>query len=311
MTDQNAAPSDQVRRFIFEKRPVRGHWVHLSRAWRELRAHSQYPPAVSELLGQAVSAAVLLAATLKFRGTLTFQLQGNGAVGLLVAQCSHDFRVRAVARYDEAQLGNPGAEARRGALFRQLVGTEGRVAVTVEADEKSMRYQGVVPLAGTSLAQSLETYFASSEQLPTRVVLAADDQSAAGILVQTLPEAAAGEEPEELACTWQAAQEGIERLAAPQLLQAGVEGLLAGGFPGHDLRLFRGASVRFQCRCSQGRVAGLLRALGAEEVRDVLKEQGAVTVTCEFCHRPYRFDAVDVETLFAETLEGEGSAAIH
>src|SRR2546430_2518053 len=97
--DPHTVPSsDQVRRFIFEKQPVRGHWVRLEGAWRELRAHADYPPVVSELLGQAVAASVLLAATLKFRGTLTFQLQGNGAVGLLVAQCAHDFRVRAVAR---------------------------------------------------------------------------------------------------------------------------------------------------------------------------------------------------------------------
>jgi len=96
--------SDQVRRFIFEKQPVRGHWVRLEGAWRELRAHADYPPVVSELLGQAVAASVLLAATLKFRGTLTFQLQGNGAVGLLVAQCAHDFRMRAVARCDGVAL---------------------------------------------------------------------------------------------------------------------------------------------------------------------------------------------------------------
>src|SRR5579863_10595191 len=96
--------TDLVRRFIFEKRPVRGHWVHLQSAWRDLRAHTDYPAAVRELLGQAVAASVLLAATLKFRGTLTFQLEGNGAVRLLVAQCTHDFRVRAVAHSDADAL---------------------------------------------------------------------------------------------------------------------------------------------------------------------------------------------------------------
>src|SRR5579863_7609651 len=93
-------PGDEVRRFIVENRPVRGHWVRLESAWRELRAHKEYPPAVRELLGQAVAASVLLAATLKFNGTLTLQLQGNGAVKLLVAQCTHDFRLRAVANFD-------------------------------------------------------------------------------------------------------------------------------------------------------------------------------------------------------------------
>jgi len=110
------------------------------------------------------------------------------------------------------------------------------------------------------------------------------------------------------AAAWEDAQQGITRLEAGQLLSATVENVLAQGFPGHDLRLFKGTPVRFECRCSQGRVAGLLRALGAEEVRSVLEEQGAVTVTCEFCHRPYRFDAADIDVLFEDA---SGSEAIH
>ena len=298
--------TDQVRRFIFEERPVRGHWVRLGSAWRELRAHTRYPPLVNELLGQAVAASVLLASTLKFRGTLTFQLQGNGAVSLLVAQCTHDFRLRAVARCDEQRLA--ALSGAPGRLFRELAGTDGRVTVTIEAEEKSLRYQGVVPLTGASLAESLEAYFASSEQLPTRVLLAADEQFGAGMLVQRLP--GAGDE-EEAASAWQAAQSGIGQLAAGELLKDPVEVLLGRGFSGHDLRLFRGAPVRFECRCSQARVAGLLRALGPEEIRGVLHEQGAVTVTCEFCHRPYRFDAVDVEALFKESPGPDGSQALH
>src|SRR5690348_5450752 len=103
--EPSATPRDEVRRFIVENQPVRGHWVHLEGAWRELRAHRDYPQPVRELLGQAVAASVLLAATLKFRGQLTLQLQGNGAVSLLVAQCTHDFRLRAVAQFDEARVG--------------------------------------------------------------------------------------------------------------------------------------------------------------------------------------------------------------
>jgi molecular chaperone Hsp33 len=309
--------ADQVRRFIFEHQPVRGHWVHLEGAWRELRAHSNYPPAVTELLGQAVVASVLLAATLKFRGTLSFQLEGDGAVSLLVAQCTHDFRVRAVARCDRAAvraLTAEGAGVREGAtLFRSLVGDAGRITVTVEAEERSARYQGIVPLTGDSLAESLEVYFATSEQLPTRVLLTADETRGAGMLVQKLPGAedslvgpsGAVEE------AWAGAQAGIRQLGPDRLRDHGIEALLAEGFPRHDLRLFRGAPVRFECRCSQGRVAGLLRALGQEEVREVLEEQGSVTVTCEFCHRPYRFDPVDIDALFADAADPGGSNAIH
>lgn len=306
-------PRDEVRRFIVENRPVRGHWVRLEGAWRELRAHRDYPQPVRNLLGQAVAASVLLAATLKFRGQLTLQLQGNGAVSLLVAQCTHDYRLRAVARFEAeavaALSGNGASEAAgkaAGAVFRQLVGSEGRIAVTIEADERNMRYQGIVPLSGDSLAGSLEAYFARSEQLPTRVLLAADDERGAGVLVQKLPEDSVTDESQ-MREVWEQAERGIERLSADDLLQCPVEELLGRGFAAQDMRLFRGAPVQFECRCSQGRVTGLLRALGPDEVRDVLREQGSVTVTCEFCHRPYRFEAGDVEALFEDAPDSGGN----
>ena len=162
-----------------------------------------------------------------------------------------------------------------------------------------------MPLTGASLADSLETYFASSEQLPTRVLLAADAERGVGFLVQKLPDPTNADESD-MKAVWEDAQRGIERLSTTDLLLRPVEELLERGFAAHDMRLFKGAPVQFECRCSEGRVSSLLRALGVDEVKDVLKEQGAVTVTCEFCHRPYRFDAVDVEALFADGV-GEGS----
>ena len=307
--------SDQVRRFIVENRPVRGHWVRLESAWRELRAHHAYPEPVRDLLGQAAAACVLLAATLKFRGTLSLQLQGQGAVTLLVAQCSHDFRLRAVARFDPGAVPDDTIAEAPGKRFRRLVGKDGRFVVTIEAEEKNTRYQGIVPLTGDSLAACLEAYFESSEQLPTRVILAADGERGAGVLVQKLPERELIDESEALE-TWADAQRGIDRLTPAELLTEPVEQLLDRGFGERDLRLFRGTPVHFQCRCSPGRVAGLLRALGAEEVRDVLREQGAVTVTCEFCQRPYRFGPADVEALFAGRPDGgepgpDGSSSLH
>jgi molecular chaperone Hsp33 len=296
-----------VRRFIFEKRPVRGHWVRLGEAWSALRAHARYPPSVETLLGEAVAAAVLLAASLKFQGTLTFQLQGDGAVRLLVAQCTHDFRLRALARFEAAAVEAIPRVAGRAAVFRELVGSGGRLTVTIETDEKGARYQGVVPLEGHSLGESLEAYFASSEQLPTRVLLAADASHGAGLLVQKLP----GPDDEGSHASWVDAQRGIARLQASELLASPVEELLKRGFPEQDLRLFRSAPVRFECRCGEGRVATLLRALGEEEVRDVLREQGSVTVICEFCQRPYRFETPDVDALFNAGESSPGADAIH
>jgi molecular chaperone Hsp33 len=160
--------SDLVRRFVLERHPIRGHAVRMSGAWQALREHQDYPPAVQQLLGEAIGAVVLLAATLKFDGTLTLQLQGKGLVSLLVAQCTHDFKVRGMARHDS--LVKEGGDE---AGFRALAG-EGQIVVTVEATDRASSYQGVVPITGDSLAESLEAYFLQSEQLPSRVLLAAN-----------------------------------------------------------------------------------------------------------------------------------------
>ncbi len=362
-TTINAGPNE-VRRFILENQPVRGYWVDLDSAWRELRAHQHYAPAVQNLLGEAVSASVLLAATLKFEGTLTLQLEGKGDVRLLVAQCSNDFRVRGVVRLSdeaaastgdsEVQLGDadsgseaeqqpaPVTEARGSASgvfdlgprakgsdplavlpnaadafatasFRQLVGQNGRVIVTIEGGDSGLRYQGIVPLDGDSLAECLESYFASSEQLPTRVRLAANDDRTVGLLLQKLPEAGGAEveEGSPSALAWQDAERGISAVRPSDLVGSSLQSVLEHRFGQRDLRVFKGAHVEFACRCSPARVAGLLRSLGVHEVRDVLREQGAVEVTCEFCQRPYKFDAFAVEQLFAAGATPDGGQSVH
>ncbi|HEX3838740.1 MAG TPA: Hsp33 family molecular chaperone HslO [Steroidobacteraceae bacterium] len=298
MTTEFRAP-EQVQRFVFDGRPVRGQWVGIGQGWRDLRQFREYSPPVQELLGQAVCASLLLASTLKFKGTLTLQLQGNGAVSLLVAQCTHDFRYRALAR---AQ-GDGAATSLTPEVFRWLVGEEGRLTVTIEADERELRYQGVVPLTGHSLAACLETYFASSEQLPTRVRLAADANSAAGLLVQRLPGvggSSAESADDEADSAWGDAQASLEAVTAADLLHFTGEELLMQDFRGHDVRIFAGVPAKFECRCDHERVDSMLRSLGQEEVREVLKAQGAVTVTCDFCNRPYEYDAAAVDALFAQ-----------
>ncbi len=322
---------DAVRRFSVENQPVRGHFVRIGEAWRVLREHRDHPVPVRELLGEAVSASVLLAATLKFRGTLTLQLQGgSGAVRLLVAQCTHDFRVRAVVRADEERLGessasskaertrgngirDPADEAGRAAtlttdMFHRLVGTGGRLIVTIEAAERGARYQGIVPLEGDSFAECLEAYFATSEQLPTRVRLAADETHAAGLLIQKLPGERGALEDTEARAAWNAVERGLGTVLRSDLLGAPVERVLTHNFGHQDLRLYAGSPVRFECRCTPERVAALLRTLGPEEVREVLQEQGAVTVTCDFCDRLYRFEPAQVEALFAPT---DGPHSVH
>jgi len=284
--------SGQLRRFMLERHEVRGFWVRLDEAWRELRRHQQYAPVVETLLGEALSATVLLASTLKFQGTLTLQLTGDGLVTLLVAQCTHELQVRAVAHAAATLPEEPS--------FAQLIG-RGRLCVTIENDEQAARYQGIVALEGANLAACLENYFATSEQLPTSLALSADADRAAGVLLQKMPRSNARGAPPDVEAQeiWEQLRQRVDTIDASLLRTGTMEQVVQRVCIEHDARLFAAAPVQFACRCSADRVAMLLRALGAVELRGIIAEQGAVTVTCEFCGRPYRLDAIDVEQLIS------------
>ncbi len=190
---------DCLHRFMFEQYPIRGHLVHLDAAWRALIEHREYPAPIRDTLGEAVAASLLLAATIKFDGVLSLQLQGDGPVRLMLAQCTGGLGVRGLARYEEGGFagGGAGASTAGGAArIADLIGA-GNLTVTLETDDASQRYQGIVPIAGRRLAESLQVYFENSEQLPTRLWLHADAAGVSGMLLQKLPlaDADAGRRP--------------------------------------------------------------------------------------------------------------------
>jgi molecular chaperone Hsp33 len=286
---------DRLRRFLFEDAPIRGHWVRLAESWRDAREHQNLAAPVAALLGESLAATSLLAASLKFSGTLTLQLAGStGRVSMLIAQCTDARALRGVAHL-------AGATTTTSEQFGDLI-RGGRLAVTVEQGAGLSPWQGVIPLQGANLAQCLEGYFQASEQVPTALVLAADMHHAAGLLLQKLPtadkqgESAAAQAQE----VWEEAVALLATLSGDELLSLEPQVLLTRLFGSRDLRLFDGEPVRFGCRCDRARVAGMLVGLGREEVESILAEQGVVTVTCEFCQRPYRFDSVDARQLFMD-----------
>ena len=298
---------DCLHRFLFEHYPIRGHIVHLDASWRALLELS-----IRDTLGEAVAASVLLAATLKFEGTLSMQLQGQGPMHLMLAQCSSELGVRAVARYREAH-----DERNLAALSG-----EGNLTVTLENEDLSQRYQGVVPLTGERLADCLRGYFESSEQLPTRLWLHATEKGASGLLLQRLSDDSVQErsnahkvvelpERDEIDDAWRRVQLLGDTLKGEELQALSDREILRRLFAEDDVRLFESAPVFFRCRCSRERVVGMLRSLGAEEIRSVLAERGEVEVRCDFCNRSYRFDRVDVEQLFAATPAADGSETRH
>lgn len=287
---------DQLRRFVFDQLPMHGRLVNLNASFQAVMDLHPYPQPVRELLGQAMVAAVLLAATLKFKGQLTLQLQGDGDVKMLVVQCTDELSLRGLARYE------PGL---KGKNFPELVG-KGRMLVTLETGNADNRYQGIVPLEGDTLAQCLDAYFYTSEQLPTRFWLATGKDSAAGMLLQQLPQGAAvGDED-----AWPRLNMLAGTLTDEELLGLPDRDILVRLFHEEDVRMFEPRRITFSCLCTRDRVEDVLKLLGEEEVGEVLSERGEVEVHCEFCNKPYRFDEVDTARLFASGM-GQGSSSVH
>jgi len=258
----------------------------------------EYPPAIRDTLGEALAASVLLAATVKFDGVLSLQLQGDGPLYLMLAQCSHSLGVRGVARFrDEIRTHDIG----------ELAGN-GNLTVTLESEDSQQRYQGIVPLSGARLSDCLQVYFENSEQLPTRLWLHADDKGAYGMLLQRLPEKSDDATVED---AWKRVQLIGDTLTPQELRSLHDAEILRRLFNEDDVRVFEPAPVFFRCRCSRERVSGMLRSLGEAESRSVVEEQGQVEVRCDFCNRAYVFDAIDIEQLFKSDMAGDGSASLH
>ncbi len=283
----NSIEKDVIHRFIFEDCGVRGELVRLDATWRAVRECHDYPPPVQRHLGEALAGVLLLAETIKLRGTLIMQAQGDGPLRTLVAQATGDRSVRGLARW-EGQVSQESLEKAMG---------NGRLVMTIQR-EQGEPYQGVVPLEGDSLAEVLGFYFRQSEQLPTGLWLSAGPGGAAGLLLQQLPSQGTEAPDWERLCTLAAT------ISDSELLDLPAEQLLYRLFHEEALRLFEAEPVTFRCRCSRGRIEQTLIALGPAQLHEYAEEDGSIEVTCEFCNRRYDFDIVDIEALFAA---GEGT----
>lgn len=277
---------DALRRFMFEGFPVRGEIVCMEESWRAVLERQDYPPAVRALLGEAMAATVLLASTLKFDGVLTLQIQGEGDVHLLVAQCGSDLAVRGLAKW---KSDNP-----QGTLAEMTGG--GRLAITIERRKARERYQGIVLADTDTLAGCLETYFAQSEQLPTRIWLAADGERAAGMLLQQMPSGAGDADRD----GWSRVGLLAATLSPDELLKLEAHEVLRRLYHEEDLRLADQRTVAFRCSCTRQRVESAMRLLGRDELAELLLADGRIEVRCEFCNKAYGLDAVDVEQILAD-----------
>jgi molecular chaperone Hsp33 len=313
----------ELHKFLFEGLPVRGMVVKLTDAWqaamkRRERAGAAFDPPVRALLGEMAAAGVLMQSNIKFNGALVLQMHGDGPVKLAVCEVQPDFAFRVTAKVQGPVPPDAGLKA----LLN--VHGQGRCAITLDPRDRlpgQQPYQGVVPLHGDrreplhELSQVLEHYMLQSEQLDTRLILAADDQVAAGLLIQRLPvegsgnlEGGGARNEDEIGI-----HEGFNRIAhlastltRTELLELDVETLLRRLFWEEALVRFEPvigdamgrSGPRFACTCSRERVSRMLVSLGRDEVDSIVAEQGRVEIGCEFCGEHYRFDAVDARELF-------------
>lgn len=287
---------DVLRRFLFDNLAIRGEWLNLTDSWQAAKQHHNYPAAVTQQLGEAIAAATLLSATIKFDGNLILQAQGDGPLKSLVAQSSNDRNIRGWARCEENATAND---------FKSLLGS-GRMVLTIEPN-KGEPYQGIVPLVGEKISDAVENYFNQSEQLKTRLWIFANEQQVAGLFIQELP----SEDKVESEENWARIETLANTVTAEELLSLPCETMLHRLFNEEAVRLFDENSVAFKCRCSNEKVATTLLSLGRAAVDDIIIEQNEIVADCEFCSAKYHFDKVDIERIFSNFLSQPSSTTRH
>lgn len=293
---------DLLQPFVLEHAGVRGALVRLGPAWRTVAARQDYPVPVREVLGEALAASALLTTHIKLQGALSLEFKSAGPLRLLFAECTDGGRLRGLARQAD-----DGTMQKADGALNLAAQPEALLAITLGNVEMGQRYQGLVGVERPKLAQLLEDYFRQSEQLPTRVVLAADHGVAAGLLLQQLPGTSVQDDD-----AWPRVGHLTDTLTRDELLELPVAKVLHRLFHEESVRLFEARPLGFGCSCSRIRVESMLRALGREEVEAALAvRDGEIEVTCEFCAARYTLDAIDAERLLAEAPSAPASSTPH
>ncbi len=283
--------SDCLQRFLFDNAAIRGEWVNLQETWQEVLNRREYPAAIRRVLGEMMGAAALLTSTVKIKGRLVLQIRSEGPVSLLMVECTSANTLRAFAQWEGELDENQG--------LSELTG-EGTLAITIEVEGAKQPYQGVVSVQGDTIADTLETYFAHSEQLATKIWLYANDHNVAGLFLQQLPSEEVDKEKAEE--DWSRISQLASTITDEELLTLEMETLLHRLFHEETVRIFDPASLSFACTCSRERVAETISMLGQEEAEDILDAEGGIEVACEFCNEHYHFDKVDVAEIFTDAV---------
>ncbi|MFH0264161.1 Hsp33 family molecular chaperone HslO [Vibrio rumoiensis] len=274
-----------LHRYLFEDLSVRGELVQLDTAYQQIIANKDYPQPVEALLGELLVATSLLTATLKFEGSITLQLQGDGPLSLVVINGDHEQKMRGVARWEGQIAPN--------ATLHQMIG-QGHLVITISPD-KGERYQGVVGLEGETLSDVLESYFERSEQLKTRLWFRTGEHEgqahAAGMLLQIMPDGTGS------ADDFEHLERLTETIKNEELFSLEANDVLYRLYNQEKVQLFEAQPVEFFCGCSRERSAGAIATVAKEELDDILKTEGEVALHCDYCGSTYSFDAAQVDQI--------------
>jgi molecular chaperone Hsp33 len=299
--------NDTLNRFLFENTPVRGNLVNLTNTFQLALNKQHIPAGLKQALGELMAASALLTATLKMNGSLVLQIQSKGALKLLVVECTSDFGIRATAKWN-------GEISDEQNLFDLI--EHGQFVITLDPKDGGQTYQGIVPIEGDDISTILENYMLRSEQIDTKIWLASDGKSAAGMLLQKLPDtmnqvSKSEESAEHDVDAWNRVGHLADTITNDELLNLDTETLLHRLFHEEDVRLFEASNTKFFCSCTRTSVANMLRMLGNEEISSILEEQGKIEVNCDFCNTHYQFDKVDAAQLMVSDVVAQGSKEIH
>ncbi|WP_414931667.1 Hsp33 family molecular chaperone HslO [Vibrio europaeus] len=284
--------SNVLNRYLFEDLSVRGELVQLDDAYQRIISSKEYPAPLQKLLGELLVSTTLLTATLKFEGSITMQLQGDGPVSLAVINGDHDQKIRGVARWDGDIADN--------ATIHDMMG-KGHLVITIDP-KKGERYQGIVGLDGDNLSEILESYFANSEQLKTRIWLRTGEyegqQRAAGMLIQVMPDGTGT--PED----FEHLEQLTDTVKNEELFSLEANELLYRLYNQEKVRLFDPQTVEFFCGCSRERSGAAIVTIDRAEVNEILAEVGSISLHCDYCGTNYSFDEAQVSELFNQTDSG-------
>ncbi|PID66998.1 MAG: redox-regulated molecular chaperone Hsp33 [Gammaproteobacteria bacterium] len=277
--------TNSVQKFLLNNLDVRGVIVHLDSEWQELLSRRSYDKHINELLGQATAATLLMSANVKFEGNLLLQLQSQGDLSLLLVQANNHYRFRALAKYHQGE-----------SKTLKAMTPEGVIAIVIEADIGEEPYQGLVSIDADVMAENLETYFNQSEQLQTLLVLRADNEQAAGILLQVLPNAKIGDDD------WTRLRHLAETLNLAELKTVGTQTMIKRMFAEDDKTVYEAMPAAFECGCSDERTLAMLASLDENELSDIVESQEDVVVACDFCGKQYQHDAATITALLSNKI---------